>query len=81
MAAQKPIRRATERNEAAIRTWLDHDYPAIVKRAKKEKAEIHWADETGISNQANYGLSTADQNQAGAAALHIRDNLHPDTRS
>ena len=46
--AQKPIRRATERDEAAIRAWLDHDYPAIVKRAKKEKAEIHWADETGV---------------------------------
>jgi transposase len=38
--AQKPIRRATERDEAAVRAWLDHEYPAIVKRAKKEKAEI-----------------------------------------
>ena len=44
-------------------TWLDHDYPAIVKRAKKEKAEIHWADETGISNQANYGRSFAPQGE------------------
>ena len=63
LAAQKPIRRATERNEAAIRTWLDHDYPAIVKRAKKEKAQIHWADETGISNQANYDRSFAPQGE------------------
>ena len=31
------------------------DYPAIAKRAKAEKAEIQWADETGLSNQANYG--------------------------
>jgi transposase len=61
--AQKPIRRATERNEAAIKTWLEHDYPAIVKRAKKEKAEIHWADETGVSNQANYGRSFAPQGE------------------
>jgi DDE superfamily endonuclease len=30
-----------------------------VKRAKKEKAEIHWSDETGVSNQANYGRSFA----------------------
>ena len=57
--AQKPIRRATERDEAAIQAWLAHDYPAIVKRAKKEKAEIHWADKTGVSNQANYGHSFA----------------------
>jgi hypothetical protein len=37
LAAQKPIRRATERNEAAIRTWLDHDYPTIVKQAKRKR--------------------------------------------
>ena len=57
--AQKPIRRATERDEAAIRKWVERDYPAIRARAKREKAEIHWADETGVSNQANYGRSFA----------------------
>jgi transposase len=61
--AQKPIRRATERNEAAIQAWLADEYPVIVKRAKKEKAEIHWADETGVSNQANYGRSFAPQGE------------------
>jgi len=61
--AQKPIRRATERNEAAIQAWLGQDYPAIVQRAKKENAEIHWGDETGISNQANYGRSFAPQGE------------------
>lgn len=63
LTPQKPIRRATERNEAVIRAWMEHDYPAIVKRAKKEKAEIHWADETGISNQANYGRSFAPEGE------------------
>jgi len=57
--AQKPIRRATERDDAAIRGWLDRDYPAIARRAKKEGTEIHWADETGISNQANDGRGFA----------------------
>jgi transposase len=57
--AQKPIRRATERREAAVKAWLEQDYPAIMKQAKKAKAEIHWADETGLSNQANYGRSFA----------------------
>ena len=31
----------------------------IAKRVKAEKAEIQWADETGLSNQANYGKSFA----------------------
>ena len=59
LTPQKPIRRATERNEAAIQAWMKREYPAIAKRARKEKAEIHWSDETGVSNQANYGRSFA----------------------
>jgi transposase len=54
---QKPIRRATERNEAAIKARLEDEYPAFAKWAKKAGAEIHWADETGVSNQANDGRS------------------------
>lgn len=56
---QRPVKRATERKEPAIEAWLANDYPAIVRRAKREKAEIQWADETGLSNQANYGRSFA----------------------
>ena len=59
MTPQRPMRRATERNEAAVQQWLREDYPAIAERAKAEKAEIQWADETGVSNQANYGRSYA----------------------
>jgi transposase len=57
--AQRPMKRAIERREPEIRQWLESDYPALVKRAKAEKAEIQWADETGLSNQANYGRSFA----------------------
>ena len=56
---QRPVKRATERNEPAIAAWLANDYPEIVKRAKREKGEIQWSDETGLSNQANYGRSFA----------------------
>ena len=57
--AQRPIRRATERREAEVQAWIETEYPAIARRAKAEKAEIQWADETGLSNQANYGKSFA----------------------
>lgn len=63
LTPQKPIRRAAERDEAAIKRWLTREYPTIVKRAKKEKAEIHWAAETGVSNQANYGRSFAPEGE------------------
>jgi transposase len=52
-SAQRPKHRATERREPEVEAWLESAYPAIVKRAKAEKAEIHWGDETGLSNQAN----------------------------
>src|SRR5919199_300609 len=47
----------------SVRTWLRHEYPALAARAKAEGAEVHWADETGLSNQANYGRSFAPKGQ------------------
>jgi transposase len=37
-----------------VKEWLEVTYPAIVKRAEEEKAEIWWLDETGIRNTSNY---------------------------
>jgi transposase len=45
---QKPMRRAYERNEDAVRRWLEEEYPAIRTRAKAEGAEIYWGDEMGL---------------------------------
>jgi transposase len=56
---QRPIKRALERQDAAIRVWLTAHYPKIVARAKAEGAAIHWGDEAGISNQPVYGRSFA----------------------
>jgi transposase len=57
--AQRPARRATERQEEAVRTWLKRTYPAIARKARAQGGEIHWADETGLSSRANYGRSFA----------------------
>ena len=45
---QKPMRRAYERNEKRVREWKKVEYPLLVKKAKRENAEIHWGDETGM---------------------------------
>ena len=60
---QRPIRRALERQDAAIQAWLAEHYPKIAARAKAEGATIHWGDETGISNQPVDGRSFAPQGQ------------------
>jgi transposase len=49
---QKPTKRAYEQNPKAVQQWHETVYPQIQARAKQEKAEIHWGDETGIQNDA-----------------------------
>jgi transposase len=49
---QKPTKRAYEQNPKLVAQWHETVYPEIQARAKREKAEIHWGDETGIQNDA-----------------------------
>ena len=56
---QKPLKRAYERRLAEIQRWLDHDYPALAARAKREGAEIHWGDETSLSTSDPRGRGFA----------------------
>jgi transposase len=63
---QKPVRRAYERDPQAVQRWLDHDYPAIAKQAKREKAEIHWGDEMGLRSDHQTGTSYAPRGRTPA---------------
>src|SRR5919206_2278461 len=57
--AQKPLRRAYERNPTDVRRWLRQDYPAIVARAKRAQGVIFWGDETGLRSDDVRGRSYA----------------------
>lgn len=50
---QKPVKWAKEQSTPAVARWLLTEYPAIAARAKREDAEIHWGDETGLQTGAN----------------------------
>ena len=56
---QKPKKRAYEQCSKKVQKWLDEEYPAIKEKAKKEKATIHWGDETGVRNSNQHGRSYA----------------------
>ena len=56
---QKPKKKAYEQNSKSINKWLKYEYPKIMQQARKEDAEIHWGDETGIRNTSQYGRSYA----------------------
>jgi len=59
MSAQKPVRRAYERNDEAIDRWLKKEYPKLVEEAKREQAAIHWGDEMGLRSDHVSGKSFA----------------------
>ncbi len=57
--AQRPLRRAYTQNPEKISRWLEDQYPAIAAQAKKENAEIHWGDESGIRSDCQVNTSYA----------------------
>jgi transposase len=59
MSPQKPVRRAYERNDEAIKRWLVAQYPALVREAKRERATIYWGDEMGLRSDHVTGTSYA----------------------
>jgi transposase len=73
---QKPLNKAYEQNLAAVRKWLDHDYPAIARRAKVEDAEIYWGDETGLRSDDVRGRSYARRGHTPVVRpCHRRERL------
>ena len=69
---QKPLKRAYEQNPKAVTKWLKEEYPAIQQKAKKEGAEIHWCDETGLCNDSYHGRSYAPRGKTPAIRLSAR---------
>jgi transposase len=54
---QKPLRRAYERDEAAVTQWKEETYPKLRRRAGKHGAEIFFLDEAGIRSDSPLGRS------------------------
>jgi len=78
MTPQKPLTRATQRSPAAVAAWLKRDYPAIARRARRERAVVYWGAETGISNQDQIGRSYAPRGRTpvvGRTAKRISQSM------
>lgn len=60
---QKPIRKAFEQKPAAVKKWLEEEYPAIKRRAKKEESIIYFGDETGMRSDHQAGRSYAPKGE------------------
>lgn len=69
---QKPAKRAYEQNNKAVQQWLDTSYPEITARAKQEKAEIHWGDETGVQSDAYNAKGFAPKGKTPIVRLNAK---------
>ena len=63
MTPQKPVKRAYERNDVAIKRWLREEYPALARTAQREQATIYWGDEMGLRSDHVTGTSYAPRGQ------------------
>jgi transposase len=63
LTPQKPVRRAYEQNPAAVRKWLEEEYPSIRAQARQFKAQIHWLDEMGLRSDHQAGRSYGRRGQ------------------
>ncbi len=69
---QKPLKQAYEQQPAAVQKWLKEDYVAIAERAKQERAEIHWGDETGVRSDSQHGRSYAPKGNTPVIRLSAK---------
>jgi len=63
MSPQKPMRRAYEQSDEAVRRWLEERYPQIVKDARTVRGEILWLDESGLRFDHTAGRTWAPVGQ------------------
>jgi len=69
---QKPAKRAYEQDPKKLKQWLEQGYPELASRAKREKAEIHWGDETGVNNEAYHARGFAPKGQTPIVRLNAK---------
>jgi transposase len=63
LTPQTPLQRAYQRDPTAIARWQRETYPAIVRRAKRDKAEIYFWDESGFRADAVHGRTWGAKGQ------------------
>jgi hypothetical protein len=60
---QKPLRRAFEQDPVAVKRWLQEEYPAIRRKARREGATIWWGDEMGLRSDHQTGTTYGRRGQ------------------
>ena len=60
---QRPLYRAWQQDPALVEQWREEAFPKIAARAKREKALIFFADESGLRSDHHAGTSWSPKGQ------------------
>jgi transposase len=63
LTPQKPLQRAYQRDPEAIERWQRETYPAIVRQAREESADIFFWDESGFRADSVHGRTWAQRGE------------------
>ena len=69
LTAQKPLQRAYQRDPEAIARWQRESYPAIVRQAKRDQADIYFWDESGFRADAVQGTTWGAKGQTPVVSV------------
>lgn len=75
--AKVPRRHARRQAPEEVRRWREETYPALVERARRERAVIFWCDETGVAADEHPRLGYARRGVPATMAVpdsHLRIN-------
>jgi transposase len=61
LSPQRPLKRALERDEEAIRRWVRQEYPRIRAEARKHRAILYFGDESGVRTDHVSGRTWAQR--------------------
>lgn len=59
LSCQRPLAKAFEQNPSLVEQWVKREYPKIRAQANRERAEIFFADESGIRSDFHAGTTWA----------------------
>lgn len=69
---QRPEKCSRHQDHAAVKRWLDEEYPAIKEQAKNEDALIFWMDETAVQNCSNLVRGYSPKGQTPVLRLETK---------
>jgi len=68
LSPQRPLWRAFQKDSALVEQWVKEEYPKIRALARKQQAEIFFADEAGVRSDFHSGRTWAARGQTPVVA-------------